>query len=209
MPDIVLDTLFNNPNLNKVVYPGFVDDFNAADGTLDVTTDGKPWIFQRSGSGVNPVWSRSDGAARMEAGAFRSSAVVESGSSDGILTHTIRSAGTNNGGGVVFRSVDGANYWVLQWRDTGSDDYYALKKLVEGTTTAVEGGATTVSNTDGDVVSIEFIGTDITVSVNGGEPIITLTGQTDFLTAEKHGLYSSTTSEDFSERWESIEFVAV
>ena len=204
MPDIKLNTTFGNANLPVVQYPGFHDDFSGADGVLDYTLDGAPWLKYESG--VTPgAWVRTSGKAKCNSGSGTNLAVVDALTADGTVTQTIGAVGTGHLGGLVFRAVDINNYYYVRWRAGGADFRYSLYKVVGGTLTGVATAASATS-ADGDVLSVELSGTSIVVKVNGAT-ILSPAAQTDLQTATKHGLYSN--SVDFTPTYEQIEFVPV
>lgn len=192
--DIVLNTTFDNPYLPVAVFPGFTDDFSAADGPLDFTTDGKAWTF----SSASAVWVRDTGEAKMESPGVSSRALVDGLASDGVITMTI---GTLSDGkmALVFRYVDESNYFYVTKH---TDGYYRCFKRKANVITVPFG--TTTTPADGDVVAITLNGSSITARVNG--VIVGTDTDSDFLTSTTHGMSASAT--DYDGTIDKLEFVA-
>lgn len=199
--DIVLNTVFNNSALPKVQFPGFSDNFNAADGALDYTPGGKAWI-KASGTGSGtPVWERVSGAAKLQSPSPNSIAVVDGLAADGVLTTTIGSIGINQAA-IVLRYVDRSNYIFLGMASSGTR--YQLRKLVGGSATNLANSTTTATN--GDVVAITMAGSAISVEVNGVAVDSLSVAVTDFQASTKHGIYAAST--DYGATFDGISFAA-
>ena len=197
--DIVLNTLFDNSHLPRVQYPGFADDFSAADGTLDYTEDGKTWQrISATGSGT-AAWVRSSGEAMLTTPSPSSFALADALVPDGVFTTTIGAVGSGYGA-TILRYVDVDNHIYLAYAGSGSK--YQLLKRVAGSTTGLF--ATAVTATDGDVIAVTLDGQDISVTRNGsalGSPVTV----SNFATATLFGFSAS--SADYTASWESVEFV--
>jgi len=202
--DIVLNTTFSNSILPVAQYAGFTDSFNAADGVLDYTEDGKAWIkATTTGSGVT-AWERVSGAAKMVSPSITSFAVADGLSANGVFTTTIGNVGTTRAAYIVFRYVDRSNYLFLNTQAAGTPTRYLLRKVVAGTASNITTTATAAN--DGDVVAITMSGTSISVSVNGTATNIAGTTVSDHSTATKHGFLVN--GADYTTTFNSCSFVA-
>src|SRR5699024_6868417 len=91
--DIVLNTVFNNPNLPIIPVPGFSDGFNrpVAD-SLGETDTGKPWVVIDSGSTTSTWGTYGNGTAGMKsASSAYHLAVANALTSDGVLRAKVSS----------------------------------------------------------------------------------------------------------------------
>lgn len=190
--DIVLDTVFNNPNLPVVQIPGFTDSFNRpAASTLGVTDDGKEWLS----SGTS--WSiTAEGRATKGSGGAR--AWVDGLSSNGTLTAVLAKASAEDQrNGLLFRQQDGNNYLYLCPNTSGVltlyariDNLTALSKTITGVTVG-----------SGDTLSVIMLGPQVTVLKNGTQ--IHVETVSDLVSNTNHGLYGT----GLGAEWDSIEFV--
>lgn len=200
--DIVLNTTFSNSILPVAQYAGFTDSFNAANGVLDYTEDGKAWIKATStGSGAS-VWERVSGAAKLQSPSVSSFAVVDGLATDGVLTTTIGAVGVRSGA-IILRYVDRLNYLSLGMNQGGNK--YQLRKTVAGT--AAFPANSTVIPASGDVIAITMAGTVFSVTVNGSA-IASLSGITisEFSTSTKHGFFIN--AADLTQTYNACTFVA-
>jgi hypothetical protein len=199
--DIVLNTTFSNSILPVAQYAGFTDSFNAADGVLDYTEDGKAWIkASNTGSGVS-TWERVSGAAKLQSPSASSVAVVDGLASNGVLTTTIGAVGSYQGAPVL-RYVDRLNFIYLNL--AYNTNKYQLRKIVAGSASNVANSTVTV--TTGDVVAITMNGTAFSVTVNGSAVSSLSATISDFSTSTKHGI--SCSSSDYVATFNAITFVA-
>lgn len=203
--EIVLNTTFNNSLLPlKVQRAGFVDGFNAADGTLDYTEDGKPWIkTSNTGTGV-VAWERVSGAAKMVSPSVTSLAVADGLAADGVFTATFGNVGTARSSYIVFRYADRQNYLFLNTQAAGTPTRYLMRKMVDGVASNLTTTATPANN--GDVVAITMSGTSISVSVNGTPTNIAGVTVSEHATATKYGFLVN--GADLTTTFNSCSFVA-
>ncbi len=197
--DIVLNTLFDNSHLPRVQNPGFTDTFNAADGVLDYTEDGKNWIRRSATGSGTALWVRDSGSAKLNSPSPPSYALVDALVPDGVFTTTIRTVGSRYGT-TVLRYVDNSNLIYLQYSGNGS--HYQLLKMVAGSVTALASTGATAQ--DGDVIEVTLAGSAIDVKRNGSA--LTSVTCTNFTDATLFGFNAS--SSDYTARWESVSFVA-
>lgn len=205
MPDIVLDTVFNNPLLPKVQIPGFLDDFTRPDSlTLGATSrEGRPW--QTITTSQTPVRGTISGnKAVCGSGANATPEIVDGMASDGIITVTHSVVGTRQTG-VVFRLIDKDNYCRISARASSTNFHWILHKVVNGSVIQVA-LSTTIESADGQNVSIEMNGTQITVLINGVAPFPTQTIP-EMVDATKHGYYWGA-SVSGGAAWDLIHFEA-
>lgn len=194
--DIVLNTIFNNPNLPVIPVPGFHDNFNrAASSTLGTTDDGKEWNF----FGFVPWKVVSPG----HAAGFGTSlhAAVDGLTPNGTLTTVVGKAATESAdkrAGLVFRMLDRDNYLYLCPNTTNTLTLYGRV-----------GGSLTVNQsisgetlTTGDTLAVAMDGPSITILRNG---IAVHTATiSDLTSATLHGFYGNISSDA---EWDSIEFI--
>jgi hypothetical protein len=202
--DIVLNTTFSNSALPVAQYAGFTDSFNAADGVLDYTEDGKAWIKTTgTGSGV-VIWERVSGAAKLQSPSITSIAVADGLAANGVLTTTIGAVGTSRAAAIVLRYVDRSNYIFLGMSAAGTPTRYQLRKLVAGVASNVATSATGANSAD--VVAVTMSGTSFSVSVNGTATSIAGVTVSDFSTATKHGF--TVNGADLTTTFNACTFVA-
>lgn len=200
--DIVLNTTFSNSTLPLAQYAGFTDSFNAANGVLDYTEDGKPWILATTtGSGV-AAWERVSGAAKMVSPSLTSFAVADGLAANGVLTTTIGAVGSR-AGSIVFRYVDRSNYLSLGMNQAGNK--YQLRKTVAGVLSFPANSSVIPASSD--IIAITMSGTTFSVTVNS-VAVASLSGITisDFSTATKHGFINN--GADYTQTYNSCTFVA-
>lgn len=195
--DIVLDTVFGNPNLPVVPIPGFRDDFDRpAAASLGATTDGKPWTYSGTPwrlTGNGTATSDPDGSLW---------AAVDALTPNGTVTGVVAKApseGSDSRFGLALRAVDNANYI---WLTNNTADVLTLYVTVDGATDSTT-TITGQSLTDGSVITAVLDGPSITVLHNGVQ--VHQQNVTQHATAQLFGFYarSSTDAE-----WESIEMTA-
>lgn len=200
--DIKLDTIFGNPNLSVIQYPGFADDFNAPDGPLIKTLDGEPWETYETAT-TEGVWVRTSGKAKCNSGSGYNCCVADAGTADGTLLLKVGAAGTGHLCGAIFRAVDMNNCWYVRGRTSSSDFHYQLFKVTAGTVAAQSVTGTPPLSADGDEIRVELSGSSISVKINGAN-VFTRT-DSYLQTATKHGLFNS--SVDFTPTYDQVEFV--
>lgn len=189
--DIVLNTNFNNPNLPKVLIPGFIDSFNRpAASTLGVTDDGKTWEYSS-----NP-WSitATGRATKGDAGAVT---WVDGFASDGELSAVFAAVGTDQRNGLLLRRKDSDNYIYVCPNTSGAltlyvriDNATSLSRIITGETLNV-----------GDTLSVVMDGPTITVKRNGA--VLLTETVNDLADQTCHGFFGTATGAE----WDSIEFV--
>lgn len=193
--DIILPTLFNNPNLPVVVRPGFHDDFDrpAAD-TLGTTNDGKTWDH----FGFAPWKITAEGHA---AGLGTSNhAVVDALTADGTLSAVVgqaASSGADKRAGLVFRMLDRDNYLYVCPNTANTLTLYGriganteISQPINGTTLAT-----------GDTLAVTMRGEQVTISLNG--TVVATRVIPELSEQTLHGFYGHTSSDA---EWDSIEF---
>lgn len=200
--DIVLNATFNNPSLPVIVRPGFTDSFDReASDTLGTTDDGKAWSPVDLGS--NPsVWGpNGDGTASLKtASSTWQLARVDGLSSDGTLTGVLGTFTGTRWGGLAFRIQDAENH-IRVAESSGSSSGIALQHRNNGNTDTLGSSARGVEAKDGDAISVQFAGDQISVFLNGVS-IIEAT-LAELVDVPYHGLYSHLSADT---SWESISF---
>lgn len=203
--DIVLNTIFNNPNLPKIPIYGFSDDFNRASAdTLGVTAEGKPWVIRDAASSTSVWGTTGTGTAKMKSAPTSThSAVVDALASDGTLTAVLKTfdqASSSNRFGLAFRHQNVDNYFYFETVYPSSSPF-RLRKTLAGVSTTV--ATSTISPSPGDVIEIVLSGTSITAKVNG---VTALTATDSSMVNEKyHGMFAFAGSDA---EWDSVQFVA-
>lgn len=188
--------------------PGFIDDFNRADGPVGTTADGKEWVTQVSSGSIPALVIVNNAAKVVSSGGTAPRAIytLEGDKADGQLRAVIRSLGEGRMG-LLVRGADPNNFIALYWNRSSTVKTYALQKRVNGQVTELA-YANSVEAKSGDDISIFLNGTSIEVWVNGsmifGGPITV----TDFATVTKHGLAYSNASTLREESVDSIQFTA-
>lgn len=202
--DIVLNTVFNNPNLPKIPIYGFNDDFNrSAADTLGSTAEGKPWVTLDAGSAVGTWGTTGNGTAKMKSAASQThTAVVDALASDGQLVAKLARFDadlTGNRYGLAVRFQDMQNYIVLE--TTKGVPQLTLRKYVGGTSSTVQ--ASTLYPAPGDTITVELDGTTVTVLLNGATALTATVPE--FTTQTRHGMFAFAGSDA---EWDSVQFVA-
>lgn len=171
MPDVVLDTIFNNPNLPLAPVLLFSDDFNRPNSSdLGVTpVGGLPWQLEAVTSDPSLAWGRIlDGAAYVHRGSTNNelrTLFVESGVSDGVLRATLRSEAITAGNAnavLLLRYVDAANHTTLSPNVGG---IWRLTRRTNGLggQSAIESGVMAAA---GDRLEVTLAGLSIRVRIN-------------------------------------------
>lgn len=190
--DIILNTIFNNPNLPVIQKPGIIDNFNRPAGVLTKTDDNKDWVQFGSAWATN-----GDGTAS------GSGEVLADGlASDGALTCVIEQINSNGGDsrcGAILRAVDRSNHLRVSVNTVGKLTLYTI---VNGSSSEAI-TATGSDPKDGDILTAFLNGDKITLTLNG-EVVLTHT-TTAYMEETQYGLYSHSSN---SARFSSIEFVA-
>lgn len=196
MPDVILDTAFNNSNL-PIVLLGFTDTFERPDAaTLGITSgEGKPWV--KSGSDACTIVS---GKAVLPATGAAGVEYVVTNLPNGTLRGVLGAAGTRQGGLIARISGGGSGGVRLVLRASGSNFVYVLQELVGGVATNI--GASTGASADGDVIEMTLNGANVTVTVNGVVAIGPVA--TSVLTGNAHGLYIGAPATGIT--WDEISF---
>lgn len=196
--DIMLNTLFNNPNLPLVPMLGFTDSFDRAAGSsLGTTDDGKAWTY----FGLEPWTITADGHASSDgAGTF---AVVDALTPNGTLTTTVGREASEGGdyrSGLAMRAVDSSGYVGVYPNTSGTLTLYVRAGNAPVSSQQISG--TTLAT--GDTYSMTMVGTQLTVTYNGSEVLTeTVTHHADVTT---HGLYATSGSDT---EWDSISFDSI
>lgn len=200
--DIILNTVFNNPNLPIIPVPGFSDGFNrpVAD-TLGETDTGKPWVLFDSGT-TSSIWGTyGDGTAGMKsASSAYHLAVANALTPNGSLVAKLSTYdAAQRRPGLVIRAKDKDNFISIAPASATVHEM-RLAKRVAGVTTTLTGSGPAIAA--GDTVTITANGPTVTVSVNG---VQALTADIPELAdATLHGMYAFTGAIG---AWDSIEFV--
>lgn len=202
--DIVLNTIFNNPNLPKIPIYGFNDDFNRASAdTLGMTAEGKPWMTLDAGSAVGTWGTTGNGTAKMKSAASQThTAVVDAGASDGRLVAKLANFNTalsSNRFGIALRVQNMQNYIALQSVWPGSSGW-GLIKYASGTFSAI--GTLATAPSPGDTVEVTLSGESIIVKSNGSQ-IISATVP-EMVDVTRHGMFAFAGSDA---EWDSIQFI--
>jgi len=198
---LAVRTTFGSTSPWTVTTSSVLDSFDRADDpiTLGVTDTGQPWLAL-SGQ----TWGTLGNEAYLPSGAGGSNAVavVETGLSDGYVEAVVGSA-RESGWGVVCRYADVSNY-LYATLTTASASWRVIE--VVGGVTSVLLAATLGPTPPGTVARLEFVGTAITLRLNGaplGAPAASnpaLSGNT------KHGLRAGTAVTSAS-RWDDLDVV--
>lgn len=190
--DIILNTIFNNPNLPIILRPGLVDGFERPAGQISKTDDHKDW------DNYNGTWvTNGDGTAS------GSGALIADGlSPNGEVTLTVDSF-TSEGGdfrcGVVFRAKDRSNHFRATLNTSGILTLY----VIVDEATSESATASGVYPQDGDAIGVRLNGDSITLTLNG-EVVLTHTTSM-YMTETQYGLYSRSSN---NARFGAIKFVA-
>ena len=190
--DIILNTIFNNPNLPVIQKPGISDGFNRPAGTLTKTDDSKDWVQ------IGSSWVTNGDGTASGAGAVLADGLA----SDGALTCVIERINSNGGDlrcGAILRAVDRSNYLRASVNTVGNLTLYTI---VNGLSTEAI-TATGSDPKDGDTLTAFLNGENITLTLNG-EVVLTHTTNA-YMEETQYGLYSQSSN---SARFSSIEFVA-
>jgi hypothetical protein len=188
--DIVLDTLFNNPNLPIDPVLGFFDDFNRADGPIGVTSgEGRAWskLNILSGDG-SAVVSSNQAAAAGTTGAY--AYTVDAGTGNGTLSTTITTVSTDGNTRLLARFQDYDN--TLMLTTVTATGRMQLVKKVAAVSTTIGDIAITSAQVNGKVLEIVMSGTSVSVKLDGATVIGPLT-VTDLTANTKNGFYFNAT----------------
>lgn len=204
--DIVLNTIFNNPNLPKIPIYGFTDDFNrAVADTLGVTAEGKQWVTLDAGSAVGIWGTTGNGTAKMKSAASQThTAVVDAGASDGRLVAKLANFNTalsSNRYGLAFRVQSMTSYLYVE-SVYPSTAPLQVRKTFGGSSVTL--GTTGVSPTAGDEIAVVLDGPNITIEING-VPRLTVT-EPELVDVTRHGMFAFAGSDA---EWDSIQFIPV
>ena len=190
--DIVLNTLFNNPNLPITLRPGLVDGFGRSAGQISKTDDYKDW------DNYNGTWVTNGDGTASGAGSL----LADGLSPNGEVTLTVDSfdpEGTDFRCGVVFRAKDRHNHLRAALSTSGLLNLYVI--VDEATSESFTTGG--VYPQDGDTIGVRLNGENITLTLNG-EVVLTHTTSM-YMTETQYGLYSQSTN---NARFDEIKFVA-
>lgn len=199
--DIVLNTVFNNPNLPAIPVPGIYDDFErpAAD-VLGKTREGKAWLIHDYGT-TSSVWgTNGDGTASMKSSSSGyHAATVDSLVADGTLTGEVGAitAGVRYGG-LMLRYQDMDNF-IYVGETSSTDQRISILHRTAGTQ-----GNLAVSQhvpVTADAISIDTLGPAIIVRVNGAQ-ILSIASD-KFVGKTRRGLYAFTGT---NASWKKLEF---
>lgn len=205
MPDILLNTMFNNPLLKTEDVTVFRDAFARSDAALaGSTTDVGNLQWQElklAGADAQAV-IRSGRAGVVSGAATTLLAVVNTGTPDGVFKHKFVSATlTNTAIFSVLRAVDVQNYIAI----TGTSSKWALRKRTSAGG-YVSLGVSTVPITANQVITATLAGPSIRIAVDG---VITHDViETDMQTATRFGFGSTAISTpDPGVYWDDFSFV--
>lgn len=200
--DIVLNTVFNNPNLPLVPVPGFSDTFNRATAdTLGSTPGGKPWILFDSGTTSSTWGTYGNGTAGMKTSSSAYHlAVANALTPNGSL---VAKLGTYDAAqrrpGLVIRAKDKDNFISIAPASSTVHEMRLAKRVAGVTTTLTGGGPALVA---GDTVTVVANGSTITLSVNGVQALTA--SIPELVDATMHGMYAFTGAIG---AWDSVEFI--
>lgn len=138
------------------------DNFVTADRILSVAQNGDvaaPWTLYNGSSDWAVV---SNGARPISASAARQILGLDAGTADGEIMTTVISLGSGlAGSGIIFRYVSATDYCMVKYVvGTG----YVVSHELNGVSTVV--GSITATATVGDVLSVKFVGSALTMTVN-------------------------------------------
>lgn len=202
--DIVLNTIFNNPNLPKIPIYGFSDDFNrpAAD-TLGLTAEGKSWVVRDGGSSTSVWGTTGSGTAKMKSATTSThTAVVDAGVANGRLVAKLKNFNTalsSNRYGLAFRAQSMTSYFYIE-STYPSATQLIVRKTFGGSSVTL--GTTGVSPTAGDEIAVVLDGPSITIEING-VPKLTVT-DADLVAETRHGMFAFAGADA---EWDSIKFI--
>lgn len=202
--DIILDTVFNNPNLPIDPEPGFFDDFGRADGPVGYTSaERRPWVAAKGGVPY-PLVVASGAAARGVGGtATNSFWTVDAYAADGVLNARVGQIGDSTGT-LLFRFADPNNYLGLACRASSTVRTYALIRVVDGVRTTIASTGS-VASASGDNIEITMLGNHVWVKVNGASILGGDNVVTAHATAHRHGIALFSVSSG-AETWNEIGF---
>lgn len=203
--DIILDTVFNNPNLPIDPEPGFFDDFGRADGPVGYTSaERRPWAVGPTNGVPCPMVVVSGAAARGTGGtAANNFWTVDAYASDGVLNAKVGQIGDSTGT-LLFRYTDPNNYLGLACRASSTVRTYVLFRVVDGVRTNVA-SAGSVASASGDIIEVTMLGNHVWVKVNGVEILGGDNVVTAHATAHRHGIALFSVSSG-AETWNEIGF---
>lgn len=194
--DIVLNTHFTRP-LPSIPVPGFRDDFNTGHipDSLGVTSrEQRPWEYPGGG----PWWQDSDGYARNNISGATRTPVVNGLASDGTITTMFGNINsTDKRVGITFRLQNADNYSWISANTSGMVTFY--ERFNGATDTNI---ASNSELNSGDTLSVQFIGSSITVQHNGSTIIQTSSARR--IGATRHGMFAW--SVDTNAQWDWVEF---
>lgn len=144
-----------------------LDNFVTADRPVEVAHDGDvaaPWNLYNSSS----AWAVVSGGARPTvSSASRQIIAISAGDSDGEIVTSVTSLGSGMAGsGIVFRFVSATDYCMVKYV-VGPG--YVVSRELNGVSTVV--GSIAAVAAVGDTVTVRFVGTALTLTVNGLTPI--------------------------------------
>lgn len=188
--DIILDTLFNNPNLPLDPVLGFFDDFNRADGPIGVTSgEGRAWNKQTVSAGDGAaVVSGNQAAATGTSGAF--AYTVDAGSANGTLSTTITTVATDGNTRLLFRCQDYDNTLMLTML-TATGRMQLFRKVAAVSTTLADVPVST-GLINGKLLEIVLSGTSVSVKLDGATIIAPVTVN-ELQANTKHGFFFNAT----------------
>jgi hypothetical protein len=200
--DIVLNTDFNNPLLERIPLPGYFDDFNRSDSDVlgKTSREGRPWDIRSLGSSF--AWGiRGSKAKLLSSNSGANFAVADGLSLNGTFRATFSAIQPeSNNVGVVARYSSPENHLIVS-RRADTDRTWALFARVSNTLTLLV--PTGIPMAAGDQVALFLDGGSVGVSVNGSS---TLRGEEDRLSGTKYGMACS--SSGLSTSWDEISFRA-
>ena len=212
MPDIILDTVFTNPNLPIAPEPGFFATFDQPDGPVGRTSVGnRLWVPESLPTATAhwPLMVASGKAVRGAGNATtmgtRTAWVVDAEDSDGVLIGKVGALGDATLT-LALRYVDINNYIAVGCRQSSSSLIYQFVKRVGGTQSTVASTGS-VASAGGDVIHVTAAGTSVTVSVNGTTIFGGVRTIADFANSTRHGVLLQSASSGI-ESWEEVGFSA-
>ncbi len=197
--DIILNTYFNNSLLPKAQAAGFFDNFDRPVGTSLGSTSGEGKLWRYESDGATPLWRTSSGGTAVNvSGSGRNTAFVDALATNGKLSVTAASLGSNRVGGLVFRYQDVNNH-LFAWQASDIAGL-AIYKRVAGAATKI--GDSTYVPVNGDVYEVELNGSNIILRVNGSTKATAT--ESAFLGETRMGLVG--TSSSFQMGWDNATF---
>lgn len=212
MPDIILDTVFTNPNLPVAPEPGFFDTFDRPDGPVGRTSVGNRLWVPESLSTATAHWPLTIASGKAVRGAgsattmgTRTAWLVDAEDSDGVLIGKVGVLGDATLT-LLLRYVDINNYIAVSCRQTSSIlNYRFVKRLGNVESTVASSG--TIASASGDEIRVTAAANMVTVAVNGATIFGGAKPINDFVTATRHGVLLQSASSGI-ESWEEVGFSA-